>query len=82
MKMVINRAAASRVLSGVVKRLPGETLLKDTATNTRTMASKAVTLENLNPNIIKLEYAVRGPLVIRAGEIEKELEKVRALTIL
>ncbi|XP_032520395.2 alanine aminotransferase 1 isoform X1 [Danaus plexippus] len=75
MKMVINRAAASRVLSGVVKRLPGETLLKDTATNTRTMASKAVTLENLNPNIIKLEYAVRGPLVIRAGEIEKELEK-------
>ncbi|OWR50531.1 hypothetical protein KGM_210345 [Danaus plexippus plexippus] len=39
------------------------------------MASKAVTLENLNPNIIKLEYAVRGPLVIRAGEIEKELEK-------
>ncbi|CAG9561540.1 unnamed protein product [Danaus chrysippus] len=75
MKMVINRAAASRVLSGVVKRLPGETLLKDTTTNTRTMASKAVTLENLNPNIIKLEYAVRGPLVIRAGEIEKELEK-------
>lgn len=40
------------------------------------MATKAVTLENLNPNIIKLEYAVRGPLVIRAGEIEKELEKV------
>ncbi|XP_068618766.1 alanine aminotransferase 1 [Battus philenor] len=39
------------------------------------MASKSVTLENMNPNIVKLEYAVRGPLVIRAGEIEKELEK-------
>lgn len=33
-------------------------------------------MENLNPNIIKLEYAVRGPLVIRAAEIEKEIEKV------
>ncbi|XP_061714770.1 alanine aminotransferase 1 isoform X1 [Cydia pomonella] len=39
------------------------------------MASKAITLENINPNIVKLEYAVRGPLVIRAAEIEKELEK-------
>ncbi|XP_060802434.1 alanine aminotransferase 2 isoform X2 [Amyelois transitella] len=35
---------------------------------------KAVTLQNLNPNIIKLEYAVRGPLVIRAAAIEKELQ--------
>lgn len=41
------------------------------------MASKAITIENINPNILKLEYAVRGPLVIRAAEIEKELEKVR-----
>lgn len=46
--------------------------------NLRTMASKAVTIENINPNILKLEYAVRGPLVIRATEIEKELEKVRS----
>lgn len=45
----------------------------------RTMASqpsKSLTLDNLNPNIKVMEYAVRGPLVIRAGEIEKELEKV------
>ncbi|KAG6454716.1 hypothetical protein O3G_MSEX008826 [Manduca sexta] len=41
----------------------------------RTMASKAITIDNINPNILKLEYAVRGPLVIRAAEIEKELEK-------
>lgn len=32
-----------------------------------------ITLDNINKNIIKLEYAVRGPLVIRAGEIEREL---------
>ncbi|CAH1968291.1 unnamed protein product [Acanthoscelides obtectus] len=35
----------------------------------------SLTLDNLNPNVKVLEYAVRGPLVIRAGEIEKELEK-------
>ncbi|KAM3958558.1 alanine aminotransferase 1 [Aphomia sociella] len=43
--------------------------------NVRTMTSKSLTIENINPNILKLEYAVRGPLVIRAAEIEKELQK-------
>ncbi|XP_044252943.1 alanine aminotransferase 1 [Tribolium madens] len=41
----------------------------------RTMSSANLTLDNLNPQIKVMEYAVRGPLVIRAGEIEKELEK-------
>lgn len=44
----------------------------------RTMACQTqptLILENLNPNVKVMEYAVRGPLVIRAGEIEKELEK-------
>ncbi|XP_034473708.1 alanine aminotransferase 1 [Drosophila innubila] len=36
---------------------------------------KCLSVENINPNFIVMEYAVRGPLVIRAGEIEKELEK-------
>jgi len=31
-------------------------------------------LENMNPCIKKMQYAVRGPLVIRATEIEKELQ--------
>lgn len=55
----------------------------------RTMATQTtLTLDNMNPNIKVMEYAVRGPLVIRAGEIEKELEKVKtpflffALTLL
>ncbi|XP_044735259.1 alanine aminotransferase 2-like isoform X2 [Chrysoperla carnea] len=34
-----------------------------------------LTLDNINPCVIKLQYAVRGPLVIRASEIEKEMEK-------
>lgn len=38
--------------------------------------SPTLTLENMNPCIKQMEYAVRGPLVIRATEIEKELESV------
>lgn len=38
---------------------------------------RCLDLDTLNPNIKVMEYAVRGPLVIRAGEIEKELEKVK-----
>lgn len=36
-----------------------------------------VTIDNMNPCIKRMEYAVRGPLVIRASEIEKELKEVR-----
>lgn len=39
-------------------------------------------LDNLNPCIKVMEYAVRGPLVARAGDIEKELEKVTDTTFL
>ena len=38
--------------------------------------SPTLTLENMNPCIKTMEYAVRGPLVIRATEIEKELQNV------
>lgn len=38
--------------------------------------NRKLTLDSINPNIVKMEYAVRGPLVIRAGEIEKELQQV------
>lgn len=69
---------ASRVLAGVAQRaeLSDFAIYTSGPRNSRSMASKAVTLDNINPNILKLEYAVRGPLVIRAAEIEKELEKV------
>ncbi|KAG8179041.1 hypothetical protein JTE90_016050 [Oedothorax gibbosus] len=39
------------------------------------MAQRTVSLENMNPNIKVMEYAVRGPLVIRAAEIERELKE-------
>lgn len=41
-----------------------------------TEAKRCLNIEDLNPNIKVMEYAVRGPLVIRAAELEKELEKV------
>lgn len=41
------------------------------------MAQTTVSLDNMNPNIKVMEYAVRGPLVIRAAEIERELREVR-----
>lgn len=39
-------------------------------------ASTMTCLNNINPQIKLMEYAVRGPLVIRATEIEKELANV------
>lgn len=47
-----------------------------TARTMATEAKKCVTLDNMNEHIKVMEYAVRGPLVIRAREIELELEKV------
>ena len=35
-----------------------------------------IKLENMNPCVKRMEYAVRGPLVIRATEIEKEIQSV------
>lgn len=40
------------------------------------MAEYVLNAESMNPQVKKIEYAVRGPLVIRAGQIEKELKQV------
>lgn len=44
-------------------------------------SEKFLQLENINPNFIVMEYAVRGPLVVRAGQIEKELQQVGNFSI-
>ncbi|RCN41944.1 aminotransferase, class I/II [Ancylostoma caninum] len=41
----------------------------------RMASNKVLTTENINPQVITMQYAVRGPIVIRAVEIEKELAK-------
>ncbi|XP_045596469.1 alanine aminotransferase 2 [Procambarus clarkii] len=39
-----------------------------------TMDQRVISLDNMNPHVKKMEYAVRGPLVIRATALEKELQ--------
>lgn len=67
-----------RILSGMAAAMPAVNLtamqtapICITSTNKKTLC-----LETLNPNIIQLQYAVRGPLVIRAAELKNELQKV------
>merc|ERR1719431_2544373 len=60
------------------------TLARSLSTSTSTSLARSLStlamaptatlqLDNMNPCIKKMQYAVRGPLVIRATEIEKEL---------
>lgn len=37
---------------------------------------RVLTVDTMNPNIKRLEYAVRGPIVQRAVQIDKELKMV------
>lgn len=37
---------------------------------------RVLTLDTMNPNVKRVEYAVRGPIVQRAVQIEKELKEV------
>ncbi|XP_077291600.1 alanine aminotransferase 1-like isoform X2 [Arctopsyche grandis] len=69
----VSRSRGTNVLSSTSSwsvHLPGRS-----PPGMATMASRCVTLDDINPNVKIMEYAVRGPLVIRAGEIEKELAK-------
>lgn len=38
---------------------------------------KVLTLDNMNPNVKRVEYAVRGPIAQRAMQLEKELKEVK-----
>ena len=40
------------------------------------MSNKLLTIDTLNPLVKEVEYAVRGPIVQLAAEIEKELDSV------
>lgn len=73
-----NHRQFSSLLSTTVSKPTQSSVNIEKRSNNRTMASstKTLTLDSMNPNVIKMEYAVRGPLVIRAGEIEKEIKQV------
>lgn len=40
----------------------------------RMASNKVLNMDMLNPNVKTMQYAVRGPIVIRANELEKELK--------
>ena len=37
---------------------------------------KVLTIDNVYSSVLKVEYAVRGPIVVRAGQLENELKAV------
>ena len=41
--------------------------------------TKVLSIDSMNPHVKNIEYAVRGPIVTRALEIEKELSLVSLL---
>lgn len=41
-----------------------------------TSRAKVLTIDTMNPTVKKVEYAVRGPIVQRAVELERELSQV------
>lgn len=45
------------------------------------LRGKVLTVDTMNANVKKVDYAVRGPIVQRAVQIEKELIEVRAVFI-
>lgn len=45
------------------------------------LRGKVLTVDTMNANVKKVDYAVRGPIVQRAVQIEKELKEVQAVFI-
>ncbi|CAJ0593736.1 unnamed protein product [Cylicocyclus nassatus] len=48
---------------------------KQLSTPLRMSSTKVLTVDNINPQVVTMQYAVRGPIVIRAVELEKELAR-------
>ena len=42
---------------------------------------KILMMQTLNPRIIEVEYAIRGPIAIRAAEIEEQIKQVFLLLL-
>lgn len=75
-KNIQHRQLSSALSSAVLKASQSSVEFDQRSNRTMASSAKILTLESMNPNVVKMEYAVRGPLVIRAGEIEKEIKQV------
>ncbi|XP_037643510.1 alanine aminotransferase 2-like isoform X2 [Sebastes umbrosus] len=58
-------------LSATRRGLPQEKMTENGVTS----RAKVLTLDTMNPTVKKVEYAVRGPIVQRAVELERELSE-------
>lgn len=59
-------------LSATLRGLPKEKMTENGVVN----RAKVLTIDTMNPKVKKVEYAVRGPIVQRALELERELSEV------
>lgn len=71
----LNSPLSSRTLSSVSETrrgLPRERMTENGVSS----RVKVLTIDTMNPTVKKVEYAVRGPIVQRAVELERELSQV------
>lgn len=74
--LLLGQAEAAAEAQCALRRGTERTNVALLSTTMAGSGSKVITLENMNSQVKKMEYAVRGPLVIRATAIEKELQAV------
>lgn len=72
---------SSRTLSSVSETRRGLPREKMTENGVSSKA-KVLTIDSMNPTVKKVEYAVRGPIVQRAVELERELSQVCHLFVI
>lgn len=71
---------SSRTFSSVSETrrgLPREKMTENGASS----KAKVLTIDTMNPRVKKVEYAVRGPIVQRAVELERELSQVLTICL-
>lgn len=71
----------SKSLSGFSAARRGLIQRKMSENGVTARRSKVLTIDTMNATVKKVEYAVRGPIVQRAVQIEKELKEVCNTTL-
>lgn len=76
---VVASALRTRVACSFLSTLPSDKVStakpREPPMSANGVASSKLTGETISPHVMKAEYAVRGDIVVRAGEIGKELKK-------
>ncbi len=79
-KKVVTSAFPTRVAWNFLSTLPSDKVStakpgEPPMSKANGVASSRLTGDTISPHVMKAEYAVRGDIVVRAGEIGKELKK-------